>query len=295
MMKESALKTFWRDTYQGRSPIPFIISAQIILFVLIHLFDLLKEVNVLQVSLYDYAVDHLSLPLSFDRFLTQPWSIATYPFLYTGLFQLLFDCLWLYWMGNIFLNFLSRKQFLFLYSSSLLLGGLLYIGLGFIPVLQNSVQVSMHTATFGLGALVASVATLAPRYEIRLLLLGSISLKTIALVYICIELIFTGLMNKAGGVTFLAAAFWGMLFIRALKKGHDFSAFKRPRRKPKMKIVRQEPVKTSTQGTTTYRHASDLPNQAEIDEILDKISVGGYESLTSREKEVLFKASKDDR
>lgn len=294
-MKESVLKTFWRDTYQSKSPIPFIISVQVIIFVLIHLFDLLKEINLLQVSLYDYAVDYLSLPLSFGQFLKQPWSIVTYPFLYTGLFQLLFDCLWLYWMGNIFLSFLNRRQFLFLYFSATLLGACIYLGLGFIPMLQNSVQLSFRTSTFALGALVAAVATLAPRYELRLLLLGTISLKTIALVYICIELVFTGLMNKAGGIGFLTMAFWGILFIRSLNQGNDFSLLKwrKPIKKSKMKVVRQS--KTVSATYSSYRHASDLPNQEEIDEILDKISIGGYESLTSREKEVLFKASKDDK
>lgn len=294
-MKESVLKTFWRDTYQSKSPIPFIISVQVILFVLIHIFDLLKEVNVLQVSLYDYAIDYLSLPISFSHFLKQPWSIATYSFLYTGLFQLLFDCLWLYWMGNIFLNFLSRKQFLFLYFSAAFLGACLYLGLGFIPLLQNSVELSFRSATFPLGALVAAIATLVPRYEIRLFLLGTLSLKTIALVYIGIELIFTGLMNKAGGISFLAAAGWGIFFIQSLNKGNDFSAFtlKNLTRKSKMKVVHQN--KSAPITYRSYRHISDLPNQEEIDEILDKISVGGYESLTSREKEVLFKASKDDK
>lgn len=294
-MKESVLKTFWRDTYRSRSPIPFIISVQVVIFVLIHLFDLLKEVNLLQVSLYDYAIDYLSLPLSFSQFLKQPWSIITYPFLYTGLFQLLFDCLWLYWMGNIFLNFLNRRQFLFLYFSAVVLGACIYLGLGFIPILQNSVQLSFRTSTLALGAVVASVATLAPRYELRLLLLGTISLKTIALIYICVELVFTGLMNKAGGISFLAMTFWGILFIRSLNRGKDFSLFKlrKPIRKAKMKVVHQS--KTTSANYSSYRHASDLPNQEEIDEILDKISIGGYESLTSREKDVLFKASKDDQ
>lgn len=291
-MKESVLKTFWRDTYQSKSPIPFIISVQVIVFVLIHVFDLLKEVNLLQVSLYDYIVDYLSLPLSFSQFLKQPWSIATYPFLYTGLFQLLFDCLWLYWMGNIFLSFLNKRQFLFLYFSATSLGALIYLGLGFIPMLPNNIS-SFHTATFGLGALVASIATLAPRYELRLFLFGTVSLKTIALVYICIELIFTGLMDKAGGISFLAMAFWGVMFIRSLRQGRDFSLFKRPVKKAKMKIVHQSKAASATYSS--FRHTSDLPNQDEIDEILDKISVGGYESLTSREKEVLFKASKDDK
>src|SRR5690606_4825264 len=180
-MKESVLKTFWRDTYQSKSPIPFIISVQVILFVLIHIFDLLKEVNVLQVSLYDYAIDYLSLPISFSHFLKQPWSIATYSFLYTGLFQLLFDCLWLYWMGNISLNFLSSKQFLFLYFSATFLGASSYLGLCFYPIQQISVLLSFGNATAPMGALVAARATRVRREEIRLFLLCTLTLNTLAL------------------------------------------------------------------------------------------------------------------
>src|SRR5690606_42039125 len=100
------------------------------------------------------------LPISFSHFLKQPWSIATYSFLYTGLFQLLFDCLWLYWLGNIFLNFLSSNQFLFLYFSAAFLGACLYLCLGFIPLLHNCLKLSFRCATFLLRAIVSSIVTL---------------------------------------------------------------------------------------------------------------------------------------
>ena len=38
---------------------------------------------------------------------------------------------------------------------------------------------------------------------------------------------------------------------------------------------------------------ANKPNQADIDAILDKISKSGYESLSTKEKELLFKASKE--
>lgn len=292
-MKEHVLKTFWRDTYQSKSPIPFIISAQVAVFVLIHFFDLLQDVNLIQIPLYNYAVEYLSLPLPFRQAINQPWAIITHPFLYTDLFDILFDCLWLYWMGNIFLTFLNTRQFLFLFSSSTLLSGLLYLGLGFIPVLQHSSQLAFHGAGFALTALVAAVATLTPSYQVRLLLFGNVSLKTIAIVYICLEVLFTGLMDKTAGITLLASACLGILFIRSLKQGRDLSLFKKRVKKARMQVVHHNSRPQSS--TPHFRHCSDLPNQEEIDEILDKISVGGYESLTSREKEVLFKASKSER
>ncbi len=42
---------------------------------------------------------------------------------------------------------------------------------------------------------------------------------------------------------------------------------------------------------TNRKHRYDLPNQDEIDAILDKISISGYDSLTNHEKETLFRAS----
>lgn len=62
MKKENGLKTFFRTTYQTGSPIPYILSIQISLFILIHIADLLVELEVIQFPLYDWTVQHLGLP-----------------------------------------------------------------------------------------------------------------------------------------------------------------------------------------------------------------------------------------
>jgi len=51
-----------------------------------------------------------------------------------------------------------------------------------------------------------------------------------------------------------------------------------------MKVVASNPSRKST----------GLPRQEEIDLILDKISRSGYDSLNKQEKEILFRASKDE-
>jgi hypothetical protein len=43
----------------------------------------------------------------------------------------------------------------------------------------------------------------------------------------------------------------------------------------------------------THTKSNDKSKQQVIDEILDKISKSGYESLSKSEKEILFKLSKD--
>lgn len=64
--------------------------------------------------------------------------------------------------------------------------------------------------------------------------------------------------------------------------------------KPKIKVTHRQ-KKSSTYSpthTTTTKSAKGEFTQAEIDKILDKISEGGYDSLTKEEKQKLFEASK---
>jgi hypothetical protein len=49
--------------------------------------------------------------------------------------------------------------------------------------------------------------------------------------------------------------------------------------------------KPKRSATVNINH-SKSPSQEEIDAILDKISANGYDSLTAKEKEKLFSASK---
>ena len=70
-------------------------------------------------------------------------------------------------------------------------------------------------------------------------------------------------------------------------KSSDFVvALFKPSKKSKMK------VKYKSENTSNYDYNSRKnANQAEIDAILDKISRSGYDSLSKKEKELLFKAS----
>ena len=52
----------------------------------------------------------LELPASLPRFITQPWSILTYMFMHAGVMHILFNMLWLYWFGALFLSFFSAKH-----------------------------------------------------------------------------------------------------------------------------------------------------------------------------------------
>ena len=75
----------------------------------------------------DLIVSILGLPASFDSLITRPWTPFTYMFLHFNLFHILFNMLWLYWFGRIFMDFLNEKQLLSTYLIGGLAGGALYI------------------------------------------------------------------------------------------------------------------------------------------------------------------------
>ncbi|MFD2552806.1 rhomboid family intramembrane serine protease [Sphingobacterium tabacisoli] len=292
-MKENVLKSFVRDTYKNTSAIPYIITGQAFMFILLHIFELLSFDDVISIDLFKWTYEHLSLPSSIQVFIQQPWSLITHPFLYKSIFNILFDCLWLYWIGNIFLNFLNNRQLLTVFFGALTLGGLLYIGVSSFPYFSHSPKY-WNTTTFGLAALISSVALLVPNLQVRMFLLGDIKLRTIAFLYLAIQFVFLIIDTPVAAIVYVFTAGFGAMFIGQLQKGNDWSKFFKKSRRPKhLKIVQGK--NAGRDNSSNRKHPTDLPNQDLIDQILDKISVSGYESLNSQEKEVLFKASKQDQ
>ena len=57
----------------------------------------------------------LEMPSDIMQLLMQPWSLVTYAFLHTDIFHLLFNMLWLYWFGQLFLFNCSSKHLRGLY------------------------------------------------------------------------------------------------------------------------------------------------------------------------------------
>ena len=73
------------------------------------------------------AFEWLELPASLPRFITQPWSILTYMFMHAGVMHILFNMLWLYWFGALFLSLFSAKHLRGVYILGGICGGLLYM------------------------------------------------------------------------------------------------------------------------------------------------------------------------
>ncbi len=249
----------------------------------------------------------LELPASFVRWVVQPWSLVTYMFLHVGWMHILFNMLWLYWFGQLFLHFFSARHLLGLYVLGGLCGGALYmLAFNVFPYFRQSVDYAfLLGASASVLAIVMAPAYRAPNFTVRLFLFGNVRLKYLALATILLDLLLITSGNAGGHIAHLGGALAGLWFAVGLSKGHDRTAWinrvldalkslVRPgRRKPKMKL-RYGGGGGSTAGRQQdYDYnARKKAREEEVDRILEKLKKSGYESLTADEKKTLFDASK---
>lgn len=235
---------------------------------------------------------YFTLPATLSAFIYKPWSLISYMFLHEGFFHILFNMLWLFWMGNILHEYLGNKRVYQSYFLGGIFGGIIYmLAYNIFPAFSEAKHVSYALgASAGVLSVVVSVATLLPDYQIRLLFFGDVKLKWIALISVVLDLISIPNGNAGGHIAHLGGALFGFLFIKYLYTNTVFDKFFDKignlfSKKSKLKVH----YKTTQNGNSVNIKVS----QHEIDLILDKISKSGYESLSKREKEILFKASKD--
>jgi len=287
------IKTFFKtnDALTG------LIAINVAVFALYHFADLfffLFEISSPNGhnSLLDYW---LALPADLDTLLLRPWTLLTYMFFHQGILHLLFNMLWLYWFGKIFRLYFSGWQLVNVYILGGWAGAILYIlSYNFFPVFAVAKHFAILLgASAGVLAVVMAIACYVPKYMINLLLLGRVRLITIALVSTVIDIVSISKSGNAGGhIAHLGGAFLGYLFAVNIHQKKDITAwfgkfcawigsFFKP--KPKLKVAYKRPPADDRE----YNRQKN-ENQQEIDRILDKISKGGYESLTRQEKETLF-------
>ena len=200
--------------------------------------------------------------------------------------------------GRIFLTFFSQKQFLGLYLLSAIFAGFLFVLLFLILGVQET---SIVGASGAIMAILVASATYSPLMNLRLLLIGNVKLWQFAFVILVLDLIQIFVENTGGHIAHLAGAVFGFAYIKLLINGIDLSKgvtfifdkitnLMNPKKATPFKKVHRN-YNTKAEKATPKIIIKDK-TQKQIDEILDKISQSGYDSLTKEEKEFLFKAGK---
>ncbi len=253
-------------------------------------------------NLEQMVLGYLALPADPELLLKKPWTLFTYMFLHYDFFHILFNLLWLYWFGKIFTEYLNQKKLYSVYLLGGLSGGAVYIlAYNLFPAFSGAVEQSVALgASAAVLAVVMATAFYVPNYTIRLMFLGPVKLKHIALVTVLIDILSIRSNNAGGHLAHLGGAFFGFIYALQMQKGNDmtrgfnrlmdslFSLFRR--RQPRMKVKYRKPEgKPETDMEYNARKAAE---QRDIDRILEKISRNGYDGLSREEKDLLFRNSK---
>lgn len=244
----------------------------------------------------------VAIPAPFMAYIVKPWTIITYAFVHDlgSIFHILFNMLFLYWFGKLFVEYLGSDKLVAVYVLGALAGGIAYLLVyNFIPFFMERAPVlGMIGASAAVYAIVVATATLLPDYTFFLLFLGPVRIKYIAAFYIVLSLLGTIQSNAGGNIAHLGGALIGFVYIKQLQAGLNwggwitatidwFKGLFKPRLKVKVSYRNE-----NASAKSAPKQKGPSISQAEIDAILDKISDGGYESLTKEEKDKLFNASK---
>lgn len=251
-------------------------------------------------SLVGITIDYMqyvSLSSNPALLIWKPWSLLTYAFFHTGIMHILFNLIVLNFAGRLFMTYFTGKQLVGLYFLSAIFAGIVYISIFYIL----NINAPIIGASAAIMAILVATTTYNPLMELRLFIIGNVKLWHVAAVIIVVDLMQLRSENMGGHISHLAGAFFGFIFIKLLQNGTDLSKivssfldfftnlFRKQKATPFKKVHKNynKPLEKSVSKIITKDKS-----QQQIDEILDKISQSGYDSLNKEEKEFLFRVGK---
>ena len=241
----------------------------------------------------EFFIRWLAVPSNLSELIRKPWTVVTYMFVHEGFFHILFNLLWLFWCGKIFLEYLDQKKLVGVYILGGLSGAFLYVfSFNVFPVFDSIAAESIAIgASAAVIAIVITISVYVPNYTVYLLFFGPVKIKYIAILIFVFTSVLDFSANTGGKIAHIGGALFGFIYIHLYRKGTDISkglsrildsflSFFKP--KVKLKVEHKRPVNDMEYNKMKARE------QEEINRILDKISKAGYDSLTKEEKKILF-------
>jgi membrane associated rhomboid family serine protease len=286
-----------KKTFSNGSSLNRLIYLNIVVFLLVTIVAvigfLLNDPGISEKTLH-----FLSVPSSLSIIIVKPWTLITYMFVHKDIWHILFNMLWLYWFGKIFLEYLDQRKLVAVYLMGGISGAIVYIlSFNIFPAFSGVVGESVAIgASASVMAIVIAVAAYVPDYTVQLILFGRVKIKYLALAIFVFTTIMDFSENSGGKLAHIGGAFFGYLYTINLRQGRDIgkginriidflATIFKPRKKLKV---------THKKVATEYEYNRiKAEHQVQVNKILDKISKGGYDSLTKEEKETLFRESQN--
>ena len=133
------VRAWWRTA----SMLEALIAINVVVFVVLRL---IMTAQLLFNVPGDGLMRWVELPSQPATLLSRPWTLITYMFAHVDFLHILFNMLWFYWLGRIFMDYFHPKQLASLYVMGGLGGAALYL------LAYNLLPVFSHQPSFLLGA-----------------------------------------------------------------------------------------------------------------------------------------------
>ena len=224
----------------------------------------------------------LYLPAEINLIKLQPWSIFSFMFIHLNFVHLIFNMLWLYFIGNIFLQWLDEKQLIFIYLLGGISGGLFFVlCYNYIPLLQKNIENTLALgASASIFAIMMAITIYKPDHKIQIPLIQKIKLKNITVFLTIYYIVSLSGGNTGGYLAHIGGGIFSFIYMKQLNTSKIFKS-----------IFKNSSKFNEKDSDYIYNQKRNKKNK-EIDIILEKISKSGYKSLNKKEKEILFKSSK---
>jgi membrane associated rhomboid family serine protease len=285
-----------KDTFKKGNSLNRLIYINIGVFLIITIIGIIGFLLV-SPDISSWTIRFLSVPSSLNTLIVKPWTLLTYMFTHKELLHILVNMLWLWWFGNIFLEYLDQKKLVAVYVLGGLAGALMYVlSYNIFPAFAQVVEESIPLlgASASVMAIVVAIAAYVPDYTVSLFLFGRIKIKYIAVLIFILTSVLDFSANSGGKLAHIGGAFFGYFYTVSYRNGKD--PFKWFNNFADRVVALFRPSKRMK---VTYKRRADdfeynrtkVERQEQVNKILDKISKGGYDSLTKQEKDMLFRES----
>jgi membrane associated rhomboid family serine protease len=242
----------------------------------------------------DDIIYHIfTLDPNFTRLLYHPWGILTSIFSHFDFIHLLFNMVFLYFAGKIYEDIFESKRLLITYIIGGIFGGLAEIIIQslFFPLKESALVVG---ASGSIMAIFVAVAFHSPNMKVQLFGRFSIRLYFVALFFLIQDIIGIGKNDGIAHFAHLGGAIFGVLSVQNSSLLNRIETGFTSLFKGKFGTSKKQQPKSRFKSNEDYNQER-REQQIQTDKILDKISKGGYESLTKQEKDFLFKQSKNGK
>lgn len=285
---------FFRDG----DPLSRLIGSLLGVYVVILLLQIISTFT--QTPIAQAVLPYFTLPSALGKLLFKPWTLLTYMFVHEGFMHILFNLLYLYFAGQLFQIYLGSDKLWSTFLLGGLAGGLLYVlAYNLFPFFESSVALATNRgASAGVMAVLVAVAVVVPNFPVRLFFVLEVKLWQVAALLVLLDLVYMPNENPGGHIAHLGGVLFGYFMAKKWKDERVYMGAFADRwmeqvaaafsAKPKLKVAHR---KSSARASTSRNTAHSVNNQEKLNAILDKISKGGYESLTKEEKDFLFRMS----